>query len=72
LETVGDNEVADLAQSVAMQDRQISADGVYDAKVCHSLLKKKGSRAIIPPRKNAPLWEECDSRNALKAGELKQ
>ena len=41
---------------------------------CHALLKNKGIKATIPPRKNAALWEEGHPRNeavaALKAGEL--
>lgn len=45
-------------------------------KACHALLKKKGAKATIPPRKNAAPWEEGHPRNeavtALKAGELKQ
>ncbi|WP_460883063.1 transposase, partial [Pseudaeromonas pectinilytica] len=40
----------------------------------HALLKNKGIKATIPPRKNAALWEEGHPRNeaveALKAGEL--
>ena len=47
-----------------------------DTKACHALLKKKGAKATIPPRKNAAPWEEGHPRNeavtALKAGELKQ
>ncbi len=48
----------------------------YHTKACHALLKKKGAKATIPPRKNAAPWEEGHPRNeamtALKAGELKQ
>ena len=54
----------------------VSGDGAYDTKACHALLKKKGAKATIPPRKNAAPWEEDHPRNeavtALKAGELKQ
>lgn len=49
---------------------QVSADGTYDTKECYALLKKKGVRATIPPRKSAALWEE--GVEALKAGDLKQ
>ena len=52
------------------------ASDAYDTQECHALLKKKGARATIPPRKNAALWEEGHPHNeavkALKAGELKQ
>ncbi|WP_339014528.1 IS5 family transposase [Aeromonas popoffii] len=77
LETVGDNEVLPtLLNRLRRKIEQVSADGAYDTKECHALLKKKGARATIPPRKNAALWEEGHPRNeavkALKAGELKE
>ena len=77
LETVGDNAVLPtLLNPLRRKIEQVSADGAYDTKACHALLKKKGIRATIPPRKNAALWEEGHPRNeavkALKAGELKQ
>jgi len=58
------------------KNEQVSADGAYDTKACHALLKKKGVRATIPPRMNAALREEGHPRNeaveALKAGEREQ
>ncbi|TMX14577.1 IS5 family transposase [Aeromonas salmonicida subsp. achromogenes] len=77
LETVGDNEVLPtLLNRLRRKIEQVSADGAYDTKECHALLKRKGARATIPPRKNAALWEEGHPRNeavlALKAGELKE
>lgn len=76
LETVGDNEVLPtLLNRLRRKIEQVSADGAYDTKESHALLKK-GARATIPPRKNAALWEEGHPRNeavkALKAGELKE
>ncbi len=77
LETVADNEVLPtLLNPLRRKIKQVSADGAYDTKACHALLKKKGAKATIPPRKNAAPWEEGHPRNeavtALKAGELKQ
>ena len=77
LETVGDNEVLPtLLNRLRRKIELVSADGAYDNKECHAILKKKGTRATIPPRKNAALWEEGYPRNeavkALKAGELKE
>ena len=47
-----------------------------DTKECHKVLKQKKIKPLIPPRKNAGLWETGHPRNeavtALKAGELKQ
>jgi len=77
LETVGDNAVLPtLLNPLRRKIEQVSADGAYDTKECHALLKKKWAKATIPPRKNAALWEEGHPRNeavkALKAGELEQ
>ncbi|BCV27449.1 hypothetical protein TUM3811_13090 [Shewanella algae] len=56
--------------------RQVSADGAYDTKACHKLLRRKQAKPTIPPRSNAGYWEPGHPRNeavdALKAGELKQ
>ncbi|WP_034282325.1 IS5 family transposase [Aeromonas salmonicida] len=77
LETVGGNEVLPtLLNRLRREIEQVSADGAYDTKECHALLKRKGARATIAPRKNAALCEEGHPRNeavlALKAGELKE
>lgn len=46
----------------------MSADGAYDTKACHKVLKNKGCKPTIPPRSNAGLWEEGHPRNeAVKA-----
>lgn len=64
LETVGDNEVFPiLFYQLWRKIEQVSADGAYDTKECHALLKKKGAWATIPPRKNAALWEGGHPRN---------
>lgn len=73
LETAADNEVLpNLLNPLRRKIEQVSADGAYDTKACHALLKKKGAKATIPPRKNTTLWEEGHPRNeavtALKAG----
>ncbi len=77
LETVGDYEVLPtLLNRLRRKIEQVSADGAYDTKECRALLKRKGARATIAPRKNAALCEEGHPRNeavlALKAGELKE
>lgn len=77
LETVADNEVLPtLLNPLRRKIKQVCADGAYDTKACHTLLQKKGANALIPPRKNAAMWEDGHPRNeavaALKAGELKQ
>ena len=75
LENIADNEVLPtLLNPLRREIEQVSGDGAYDTRECHALLKKKGIKATIPPRKNAALWEEGHPRNeaveALKAGKL--
>lgn len=75
LENIADNEVLPTLLNPLRRDiEQVSGDGAYDTRECHALLKKKGIKGTIPPRKNAALWEEGHPRNeaveALKAGEL--
>jgi hypothetical protein len=43
----------------------VYADGAYDTKACHELIKRKGAKACIPPRKNAGLWEVIASSPLL-------
>lgn len=75
LESVGDNEVmGTLLNPLRRRIEQVSADGAYDTKACHKLLKNKGIKAVIPPRSNAGYWSKGHIRNeavdALKAGSL--
>ncbi|PCS21880.1 Mobile element protein [Candidatus Enterovibrio escicola] len=48
--------------------QQVSADGAYDTRTCHKVLKNKGITPNIPPRSNAGYWEEGHPKNeAIKA-----
>lgn len=69
LVSVGDNEVLPtLLNPLRRKIHQVSADGAYDTKACHKVLKNKGCKPTIPPRSNAGLWEEGHPRNeAVKA-----
>lgn len=77
LESVGDNEVLPtLLNPLRRKIKQVSADGAYDTKACHRVLKSKGIKPTIPPRSNAGFWEDGHPRNdavkALKADSLAQ
>ena len=77
LVSVADNEaLPTLLNSLRRKIKQVSADGAYDTKACHKLLKHKGCKPTIPPKKNAGYREEGHARNeavaALKKDELKQ
>ena len=72
---VTDNEVMPtLIKPLRRKIRQVSADGAYDTRDCHALLKRRGIKATIPPRKNAVLWDDGHAWNnavlAQNAGNL--
>ncbi|QGS48980.1 IS5-like element ISSpu14 family transposase [Shewanella putrefaciens] len=77
LVNVADNEVLPtMLNPLRRKVNQVSADGAYDTKECHKLLRHKGAKPTIPPRSNAGYWEDGHPRNeaveALKSGTLKQ
>ena len=77
LVNVGDSEVLPLLLNpLRRRISEVSADGAYNTKECYKVLKQKKIKPLIPPRKNAGLWETGHPRNeavtVLKAGELKQ
>ena len=36
---------------------RVTADGAYDPRRCQNVIAARGGAAIIPPRKNAHLWQ---------------
>lgn len=77
LESVGDNEaLPTLLNPLRRKTAQVSADGAYDTKACHQVLRRKGIKPTIPPRSNAGYWEDGHPRNeavrALKSGQLEE
>ena len=36
---------------------QVSADGAYDSKDCYEYLQQRRVKAVIPPRKDAVIWQ---------------
>lgn len=74
---VGDCEVLpDLLNRANRDISEVSADGAYDTRECYQVLKQNKIKAVIPPRKNAVLWEDGHVRNeavqALKTEALAQ
>ena len=64
LVNVGDSEaLPTLLNPLRRKVHSVSADGAYDTKKCHEVLKNKGCKPLIPPRKNAGYWEEGHPRN---------
>ncbi len=69
LVSVGDNEVLPILRNLLRRKIQpVSADGSFDTRVCHHVLKSRGITPSIPPRTDVGFWEEKDPRNeAVKA-----
>jgi len=47
----------DLLEGVAGEISQVSADGAYDKRRCYEALEERGARAVIPPRRDAKIWQ---------------
>ncbi len=66
--TVTTNDFADcqilpeLVENTPSPVSSIAADGNYDARDCYEAIRKKGAKAIIPPRKGARIWQHGNSK----------
>ncbi len=57
-----DNEfMEDLLEQTTQGIVQVCADGVYDAENCYQAIQDYGTKAIIPPRKNAKIKQRKSS-----------
>jgi hypothetical protein len=55
---VADNEVLpDLLDQVEEELEQVTGDGAYDKRHCYRAIAGKSASAVIPPRKNARIWQ---------------
>lgn len=56
--------VADLMSQVpvGVKVEAVAADGAYDKKKTYDCLNKHGTKAVIPPRKNAKIWQHGNSK----------
>ena len=41
---------------------QVSADGAYDGRNCYEAIQERHSKAAIPPRKNAKVWQHGNAK----------
>ncbi len=51
----------DLLEGVEGELKQLSADGAYDTRQCYDEIEQRGALAIIPPRRNAKIWQHGNS-----------
>lgn len=56
--------VADLMNQVpvTIEVEQVAADGAYDKRKTYNVLNKHGTKAVIPPRRNAKIWQHGNSK----------
>src|SRR5204863_377467 len=52
-----DAALPDLLEQVPGEIRQVSADGAYDKRHCYDALAARGAKAVIPPRRDAKIWQ---------------
>jgi hypothetical protein len=55
---VHDGEVlSDLLNQVEAELEQVTTDGAYDHGHCYDEIDQRGATAVIPPRKDAVIWQ---------------
>ncbi|MGI0495469.1 IS5 family transposase, partial [Alkalinema pantanalense CENA528] len=55
---VADGEVLEtLLEQIEDEIEQVSTDGAYDHRHCYDEIEARGARAVIPPRKDAKIWQ---------------
>ncbi len=47
----------DVLEAIDEPIRQVSTDGAYDHRHCYDEIDAKGAKAVIPPRKDAKIWQ---------------
>jgi hypothetical protein len=47
----------DVLAAIDEPIRQVSTDGAYDHRHCYDEIDAKGAKAVIPPRKDAKIWQ---------------
>jgi hypothetical protein len=47
----------DLLQQIDADIEQVSADGAYDTSNCYDAITQRQAKPVIPPRKNAVIWQ---------------
>ncbi|UJB68738.1 IS5 family transposase [Acaryochloris sp. 'Moss Beach'] len=54
----GDSEILpDLLEQIGGEIEQVSSDGAYDTSGCYDTITGRGAQPVIPPRKNAVIWQ---------------
>ena len=56
-----DDVVPDLVEQVERPIQHVSADGAYDKRKCYEALEATGAKVMIPPRRDAKIWQHGNS-----------
>jgi hypothetical protein len=59
-----DAALPDLLEQVPGEIRQVSTDGAYDKRHCYDALAERGATAIMPPRRDAKIWQHGNCTGA--------
>jgi len=59
-----DAALPDLLAQVEGDLSQVSGDGAYDKRHCYDALAERGAKAVIPPRRNAKIWQHGNCAGA--------
>ena len=58
-----DSEVLpDLLEATEADIDKVSGDGAYDKRRCYDALAERGAEPLIPPQKNAKIWQHGNSK----------
>jgi hypothetical protein len=58
-----DGEVlGDLLEPIEGEIEQVTTDGAYDQETCYEDITARGAKPVIPPRKNAKIWQHGNSK----------
>jgi len=52
----------ELLEGVAAEIEQVSGDGAYDQRDCYETIEQRQAKAVIPPRKDAKIWQHGNTK----------
>jgi hypothetical protein len=65
LNATHDGEVlGDLLEQIDGEIEQVSGDGAYDQGQCYDAITERGAKPVIPPRKDAVIWQHGNRKDA--------
>lgn len=53
----------DVLEAIEEPFNQVSTDGAYDHRHCYDEIEAKGAKAVIPPRKDAKIWQHGNRKD---------